>query len=85
MYVSFTEKKGVLLCFIVPGSSLYIRKTILSSFVHQVLSCYQKKTNESFCLAHLRAYEDCSKLLAETMEENFLITSTIFPFISLER
>lgn len=61
------EKKGVLLCFIVSGSSLNIRKTILSSYFAPSLSCCQKKANERFCLAHLRAFKDYSTLLAGMM------------------
>lgn len=42
-YISFTEKKGVLLCFIISGPSLNIRKTILSNYFASSLSCYQER------------------------------------------
>lgn len=86
LYVSFTEKKGVLLCFVISGS-LNIRKTTLCNYFAPSLACYQKKANEGFCLAHLRAFKDYSTLLAGAMGDNFLITFQLlfFPFIFVMR
>lgn len=76
------KQKGVLLCFLM----FFQEKQFCAGILTRVLTCYQRKADDFFCLVHLRAYKQWDRLWVSTTWDNFAITfktfKNFFSFVS---